>query len=257
MPESLTKAQSRVWDATGGMEPPEKMREIIDALHETGFKEEIDQKSNLISDNIKGIVQIKVHNATLQKRFGIRINTRDVLCDSKLRVVATKGNAYTIAIVNKDVDILNITLNTTGYTGYLMDVETGKLYDTSSGSVNIGDIDGYDIRYFSTPYLDKGNCSLTNAYGERILQLTEGVGLGTQCTVALQQTCTGTLSGLQSFGDFVPLLIIVLVVVVVFGFLLKGEGSISDLNESSVGVIFAIVAVALGAVIISSMLGGC
>ena len=90
MPESLTKAQSRVWDATGGMEPPEKMREIIDALHETGFVEEIEQKSNLISDNVKGIVQIRVSNATLYNRFGIRIETRDHLCDSKLRVVRSR-----------------------------------------------------------------------------------------------------------------------------------------------------------------------
>ena len=90
MPEILTKAQSRVYDNTGGMEPPEKMREIIDALREAGFIEEIEQKSNIISDNVKGIVQIHVNNATLYDRFGIRCNVRDRLCDSKLRVVKSR-----------------------------------------------------------------------------------------------------------------------------------------------------------------------
>ena len=110
MPEVLTKAQSRVYDNTGGMEPPEKMREIIDALREAGFIEEIEQKSNIISDNVKGIVQIQVSNSTLYNRFGIRVQTRDQLCDSKLRVVKSR-DGYGMAKLESILKALKSEMN--------------------------------------------------------------------------------------------------------------------------------------------------
>ena len=90
MPEILTKAQKGAYDSSGGIEAPEKMKEIITELHDVAFDKSVDQKSKLISDNVKGIVQIQVFNDTLYNRFGFRVSTRDKLVDSKLRVVKSR-----------------------------------------------------------------------------------------------------------------------------------------------------------------------
>ncbi len=87
--DPLTKGLGGAYEPTPG-EAPEKMKEIITEIERVGFDEQIAQKSNLISTNIEGIVQVRAHNNYLQKRFGIRIGVRDELVDSKLRVVKSR-----------------------------------------------------------------------------------------------------------------------------------------------------------------------
>jgi hypothetical protein len=73
-----------------------------------------------------------------------------------IKVVSTKiGTTDNIIITNADTDSVNITLNTDNLnTDLLIDVESGVLYDVSSGTTNLGVMDAYEIKYLSTPYTD-------------------------------------------------------------------------------------------------------
>ena len=97
MPEILTKNLPRGYEQPPA-EAQEKMKEIITEIERVGFDERLASKSVLISDNIKGIVQIRVDNAYLYNRFGIRIGIRDELCESKLRVVRSRDGKGIIAL---------------------------------------------------------------------------------------------------------------------------------------------------------------
>jgi hypothetical protein len=89
MAKTLTKTISNAYGPQD-IEAQEKMKEIITEIERVGFDEQISQKSNLISDNVKGIVQIKVDNDYLYNRFGFRIGVRDQLVDAKLRTVKSR-----------------------------------------------------------------------------------------------------------------------------------------------------------------------
>jgi hypothetical protein len=54
-----------------------------------------------------------------------------------------------IILTNTQNDQQNITLNCDSFTGNLIDVSSGNLYGCASGSVNLGVLDAYDVRYYT------------------------------------------------------------------------------------------------------------
>lgn len=75
---------------------------------------------------------------------------------------------------------------------------------------------------------------------------------------ALVESCTGILSGLEEFGSFLPLLIVVLIggVAIVFVMGSADENTIDDTEDSSFGFIVAIIIVAMGSAIVFAVVNG-
>ena len=75
--------------------------------------------------------------------------------DEFMKMTSTRnGTTDNIIITNKDNEPITINLSISNInSSLLMDVETGDLYDLSSGSTNLGIMDAYDVKYLSTPTL--------------------------------------------------------------------------------------------------------
>jgi hypothetical protein len=94
-----------------------------------------------------------------------------------IKVVSTKiGTTDNIIITNADTDSVNITLNTDNMnSNLLIDAQTGELYDTSSGSLSLGVMDAYEIKYLTTPTinLEGSTWYWENYLGENIRTATQ------------------------------------------------------------------------------------
>jgi hypothetical protein len=83
------------------------------------------------------------------------------------------GGADNLIVTNTYNDEQNITLNCGTYTGNLIDVSSGSLYSCASGSVNLGVLDAYDVRYYTEPRIvtDSVNAYYANYLNEIIRPL--------------------------------------------------------------------------------------
>jgi hypothetical protein len=93
------------------------------------------------------------------------------------------GGADNLIVTNTYNDQQNITLNCGSFTGNLMDTSNGNLFSCASGSVNIGVLDAYDVRYYTEPILTQGDgvTIYRNYLGEYLYQIADGTGLGATC----------------------------------------------------------------------------
>ena len=84
----LEEDMARDWEEIGS--EPEKASEIVNAVDQIFTDKTKEQKSNLISRNIRGITRAQSLQAYLTKYYGFRIDVLDALIDSKLLVVKSR-----------------------------------------------------------------------------------------------------------------------------------------------------------------------
>jgi len=93
-----------------------------------------------------------------------------------IKIVSNKiGTTDNIILTNTLGDARDVILETDNMnSNLLMDAQTGELYDTSSGTLSLGVMDAYEIKYLTTPYyeLQGGDWWLENYLGEDIRELT-------------------------------------------------------------------------------------
>jgi hypothetical protein len=81
----LEKVMAR--DANIDQHEPEKISEMALAIDRIASETTQDQKSNLISLNIKGITRAEALQKYMETYFGYRIETLDALIDKKIAIV--------------------------------------------------------------------------------------------------------------------------------------------------------------------------
>ena len=77
-------------DANIEREEPEKISEMAMAIDRIASETTQDQKSNLISRNIKAITRAEALQTYMQTYFGYRIETLDALIEKKIAIVKSR-----------------------------------------------------------------------------------------------------------------------------------------------------------------------
>jgi hypothetical protein len=92
------------------------------------------------------------------------------------------GSTKNIIITNKANEARNLSISISGV-NRLIDVDSKVIYDTSSGSLDLGVLDAYDVRYYTEPILTQGDgvTIYRNYLGEYLYQIADGTGLGATC----------------------------------------------------------------------------
>ena len=148
-------------------------------------------------------------------------------------------------------------LNTT-YSNSSITVTSGCVLTVTQAVVENNGVALYTPAFASAPY--------DTAYSLPTLINYTGVNKGiTSCdfislyatSTAQKTTCEGALTGLQQFGSWLPIIIAVLIGGVAVMFLMgNNEGALENTEDMTMMILVAIVAVVIGAVIISYISSG-
>jgi hypothetical protein len=177
--------------------------------------------------------------------------------------VREQGSKQNLIVTNTYNDEQNVSLNCGSFTGNLIDVSSGSLYSCASGSVNLGVLDAYDVRYFTEPVIT--HPTFYNYLGEDLGYFNPYyVGSIEQLEDTNSQMCTYFSNGIGGFAGYIPTTLLILGVVIVISVVVillyslrniekNGLNSLS-MNEIPTEYIGAVV-IGLGAIVFIAFAG--